>query len=210
VTGALESAAEPEINLPKLVADFADALLAVDQSAPIGASRTRTYQPGLGPLTEREAVKLAAARMIAVEPRYAGMGPARYPGVALECDLVIPGSWAIEIKLARPFGDNGMLAEHWSDNLLYPYPGNVSALGDALKLRGMPAALAKGIVIYGFEHSDVRLPLEPAIRSFEIIAARVLGLRFSERVQETRLGLIHPTHSVVRVYGWQIQPEAAA
>ena len=110
------------IPLPNLVSDFADALSAVDRSAPVGRSRVRAYQAGLGPLTEREAVRLAVAHMAATNSLYEGIGPARYPGLALECDLVVPGTWAIEVKLARPFGDNGKVAEHWSDNLLYPYP----------------------------------------------------------------------------------------
>lgn len=28
-------------------------------------------------------------------------------------DLLIEGEWAIEIKVARPFGDNGKQAENW-------------------------------------------------------------------------------------------------
>ena len=41
---------------------------------------------------------------------------------------------AIEFKVVRPFGDNGKEAENWSQNLLHPYKGNVSLIGDALKL----------------------------------------------------------------------------
>ena len=58
----------------------------------------------------------------------------RYPNGRAECDFVLPGEWAVGVKLARPFGDNGKPAERWSENLLYPYPGNTSSLGDCLKL----------------------------------------------------------------------------
>src|SRR6058998_405930 len=33
-----------------------------------------------------------------------------------------------------PFGDNGKEAENWSVNLLHPYEGNVSTIGDCCKL----------------------------------------------------------------------------
>lgn len=51
------------------------------------------------------------------------------------CDIVIPGFWAIEFKLIRPYGDNGKIAEHCSENALHPYPGIISSIGDYLKLR---------------------------------------------------------------------------
>ncbi|MCG3201555.1 MAG: hypothetical protein NFCOHLIN_01425 [Gammaproteobacteria bacterium] len=49
-------------------------------------------------------------------------------------DLLVPGEWAVELKVVRPFGDNGKPAEHWSENVLHPYAGNTSSLGDCLKL----------------------------------------------------------------------------
>ena len=64
--------------------------------------------------------------------------------------------------------------------------------------------LAKAILIYGFEHADVQIPLEPAIRSFEVIARSVLGLELGERVQATRKGLMHVTHAVVQIYAWEL------
>ena len=51
-----------------------------------------------------------------------------------EPDVLIPGRWALEFKIVRPFGDNGKEAEHWSQNLIHPYEGNVSSIGDAIKL----------------------------------------------------------------------------
>lgn len=41
-------------------------------------------------------------------------------------DVLVPNRWALEFKIVRPFGDNGIEAERWSQNLLHPYPGNVS------------------------------------------------------------------------------------
>ena len=195
----------PRLNLAQFVTDFADALKVVDTQGPIGRSTTRTYQPGVGPLQEREAVRLVAAQL-AMSPAYSGIGPSRYPGLAQECDLVIPGEWAIEIKLARPFGDNGKPAEHWSENLVHPYPGNTSAVGDALKLRAMSGQLAKAVIVFGFEHKDAITALEPAIRAFELVAAEVAGVALGPRHEAVRTDLIHPAHQVLRVYGWEVLP----
>jgi hypothetical protein len=52
------------------------------------------------------------ARHLNALPAYAGaVRTKRTP------DLLIPGAWALEFKLARPFGDNGKEAENWSVNL---------------------------------------------------------------------------------------------
>jgi hypothetical protein len=120
--------------------------------------------------------------------------------------LVIPNQWAIEVKLARPYGDNGLLAEHWSENILHPYPGNVSAIGDALKLASMPPEMSKAVVIYAFEHAQPLLDLEPAIRGFELLCETVAGVPLGRRVEATTTGLMHPVHSVLRVFGWELIP----
>lgn len=194
----------PSIPLRKFVADFADALRAVDSAGPIGRSSNREYRPGVGPLSERQAVRLAAAHLADADAVYVGIGSGRYPGSSQECDLVVPAQWAIEVKLARPFGDNDRYADHWSENLLHPYAGNISAIGDALKLQSMDDALSKAVVVYGFEHSPPQVSLEPAIRAFELIATEVAGVRLGERIEEVRDALQHPALAVVRVYGWEV------
>jgi len=111
----------------EIVRDFALAFKAVDDAAPKGRSRMREYKPGIGPLNENEAVTKALEWLRQTRPGdYSKAGPKKYPGSHQTCDLVVPGEWAIECKLIRPFGDNGVEAEHWSENVLHPYPGNVS------------------------------------------------------------------------------------
>jgi hypothetical protein len=87
-------------------------------------------------------------------------------------DMLIPGQWAVEFKVARPFGDNGRPAKHWSENLPHPYPGNTSSLGDCLKLLSSELTERKAIMIFGFEHTPPRVSLDAAVRGFELLAKR--------------------------------------
>jgi hypothetical protein len=50
---------EVSLSLSEVVSDFAVAFKAVDEMRPQGASRTRTYRPGIGPLTQADAVSRA-------------------------------------------------------------------------------------------------------------------------------------------------------
>lgn len=113
------------IELSTFLGDFADTLKAVDSS---GLSH-KHFQPGIGPYGESDAVRAALHWLKEKTPnRYSLALTKRLP------DLLIPGEWALEFKIIRPFGDNGKPAEHWSENVLHPYPGNTSSLGDCLKL----------------------------------------------------------------------------
>ncbi len=38
-------------------------------------------------------------------------------------DLLIPGEWAIEVKIARPYGDNDREAENWLSQPTASLPG---------------------------------------------------------------------------------------
>ena len=195
-----------QIPLRTFVADFADALQAVDRAGPVGRSNSRVSRPGVGPLQERQAVRLAAAHLAESDDAYVGIASGRYPGSPLECDLVIPGQWAVEVKMARPFSDDDRHSDHWSENLLHPYAGTTSAVGDALKLQSLDHGLSKAVLIYGFEHATPRVSLEPAVRAFELIATRVAGVRLGRRVEQVRDALQHPAHAVVRVYAWEVLP----
>ena len=56
----------------------------------------------------------------------------------------------------RPFGDNGKEAENWSVNMLHPYPGHVSLLGDAIKLINLENFDQKGLIV-------IKISLDPLI-----------------------------------------------
>jgi len=113
--------------------------------------------------------------------------------------MLIKGYWGVEFKIVRPFGDNGEQAENWSANLLHPYPGSVSLIGDCLKLRALPIAERKG-----YEHTPPQVALAPLIRSFELIAAQIMSIRLGPRVAVTRTRLIHPVHQQVTIFAWEL------
>ena len=182
-------------ELAVLVSDFADGLAATDAAG----VRHKNFRPGIGPFGEPQAVREALARMkVEHRERYLHAEPKRTP------DLLVPDAWAVECKLLRPFGDNGEPAEHWSENVLHPYAGNTSALGDCLKLLDSVLHERKAVVVFGFEHEKPRLPLDPAMRGFELLAAQLLGLKLGPRIEERRAGLVHPVHQVLLVFGFEV------
>jgi hypothetical protein len=119
-------------------------------------------------------------------------------------DLLIERHWALEIKIVRPFGDNGKPAENWSVNLLHPYYGNTSLLGDCLKLQAMMRSEQKGVIAIGYEHNPAQIPLEPLWKAFEVVAAAVLNINLGARTEVNREGLIHPVHQPLVVVGWKV------
>lgn len=174
------------MDLERVVVDIADALKSIDCSG----VPFKGFQAGVGPYGEPQLLKMVAEHL--------NRSP-QYPlGVKtmLTPDLLIAGSWALEIKIARPFGDNGKLAENWSVNLLHPYAGNTSLLGDCLKLRSYPRQERKAVIVIGHEHDPPLVSLEPLMRSFEVIATVVLSIRLGERVSALRTNLIHPVHHI--------------
>lgn len=155
----------------------------------------KTFQPGIGPFGEPQIVGIIAQRLSA-------MGitsrTKRTP------DLDIQNEWAIEFKIVRPFGDNGKEAENWSVNMLHPYSGNVSLIGDAIKLTSLDNYQNKGLFVIGFEHRPAKISLDPLLDSFELIAKDVIGIDIGKRIEENRNQLIHPEHQVLRCIGWQL------
>ena len=161
--------------------------------------RSQSVQLGVGPYGEADAIRRALEQMREVNPQLFGkVRTKRLP------DILIPGQWALEAKIIRPFGDNGLPAEHWSENILHPYPGNTSSLGDCLKLLDSGLPERKGILVFGYEHTEARVSLDPAIRSFELLATGIMRIRLSRRIERRIEGLCHPVHQVLRVFGWEV------
>ena len=202
--------APQDLTLKEMVEDFASALKAVDSSRPIGRSSKREYRPGVGPLTEDEAVVRAVdyLRLRSPQSSYATAAARVYPGGRQRCDLVVPNKWAIEFKLIRPFGDNGNEAEHWSENILHPYSGNVSSIVDCLKLLNSGFSERKAIIVFGYEHTPPVIRLETAVQAFELIAREVAGISLGPRHTAEFADLIHPVHQQGKVFGWELLPRA--
>lgn len=183
-----------DLTLKNLVEDLAEALVAIDSSrVPF-----RNFSPGVGPYGEPQLLTQVAARLNAMLPYEARICTKRTP------DLLVPGQWAVECKIARPFGDNGKPAENWSVNLLHPYAGNTSLLGDCLKLRALVTNERKAAVVIGYEHTPPKISLAPLLSAFETVAGNVLCIHLGERVQSERLGLVHPVHRQLTVAAWEV------
>ena len=130
----------------ELVNTIANILKRYDSEMPVQRTKQRTYQPGIGPFAEPQLVKLIAERLTAM-----GM-PASTPRTP-DMDHRIEQSWSVEFKIVRPFGDNDKEAENWSQNLLHPYEGNVSLIGDAIKLGKLDNFRRKCVFAIGLKRS---------------------------------------------------------
>jgi hypothetical protein len=183
------------VSLDAMAADFAHGLKSVD------ADRVshKHFSAGIGPYGEAEAVRAALFKMRLAKPSiYNRAVIKRVP------DLLIPGQWAVEFKIIRPFGDNGQPAEHWSENILHPYEGNTSSLGDCLKLLSQAIRERKAVIIFGYEHTPPVIPLDAAILGFEVLARDVMKLHLTPRVEHLRGNLIHPVHQQLRVVAYEV------
>lgn len=159
----------------------------------------REYAPGVGPYSETVLCQRIAEYLRVNHASTCNEAcTRRFP------DLLLPGRWAIELKLARPFGDNGKEAEHWSQNLLHPYPGNTSSLSDAMKLLRYEGMERSAVVVVGYEHQEVKVSLDPLIASFEAIAQGVLALPLGPRVSTVVRPLRHQYHQVARIWAWEV------
>ena len=182
------------MDLQEVVRDIAEALVHIDRSR----EPFRTFQPGVGPYGEPQLVRRIADYFNDL-PNYGGaVRTKRTP------DLLIPREWAIEFKITRPYGDNGREAENWSVNLLHPYRGNVSTVGDCHKLANLPGPERKAVVVIGYEHVPPKVDLTILVESFEAIAKHVARIELTPRVETRRQNLIHPVHQSVRVFAWEV------
>jgi hypothetical protein len=107
--------------------------------------------------------------------------------------------------MLRLMGDNGKPNDNMLMHILSPYPHDRSALTDCRKLVQSNLPGRKAIIIYGFDYP--KLPMDPAIAAFEVLARRWVGL--SDRVVSFYDNLVHPVHKEGRVFGWEILPNGA-
>jgi hypothetical protein len=184
------------MELREVVFDIAAGLSALDAAG----SRFRGFQPGMGPFGEPQLVKQIAAYLNSLTKYGGSVRTKRCP------DLLIPNEWAIEVKITRPYGDNGKEAENWSVNLLHPYRGNTSSIGDCYKLLGLTTPERKAVLVVGYEHAPAKIDLNPLVKSFESIATCVSGIKLGSRVEKCCEGLIHPVHQTAKLFAWEVLP----
>ena len=162
----------------------------------VGSGRTRrSYQPGIGPYPEAQAVKLVVDELVTLDGAYAAYAlDVPYPGSRQRCDwcLGLPQAWdwAIEAKLLRLFRDDGKRDDNALTHILSPYLDHRSALTDCEKLTGSALLGRKAILVIGYEYDGWEMG--PAIEAFETLArARVtLGTRHVAQFGD----LVHPVH----------------
>jgi hypothetical protein len=175
----------------EIVQKIADILKDYDSKFPVH----KNFQPGIGPFGETQIVNVIANRL----------SEEGFPAQTRRTpDLDIQREWAIEFKIVRPFGDNGKEAENWSVNMLHPYPGNTSLIGDAIKLSSLENYRRKGLLVIGFEHNPPKISLDPLLASFELITRNVMKIALGERIEERRDDLVHKEHQVLRCIGWEL------
>lgn len=182
------------IELRQVVQDFSDCLVEIDLSG----ARFKEFNPGVGPYGEPQLVKAVAAGLN-LKPPYAGLASTKRTP-----DLLIKGEWAIEVKITRPYGDNGREAEDWSVNLLHPYEGNISLIGDCFKLVQREGCEQKAALVIGYEHTPPLIDLSRLFTAFESLAGTVCGIQLGDRVEIVRTGLRHPVHQQFRIAAWEV------
>ena len=192
------------MELINIINDFADALKVVDSRMPIEGK----FKPGIGPHTEDHSRDMAINYIKSIDSKsqyYSFACSRQYPVSREECDVVIPNEWAIELKLLRPFGDNGKEAEHWSTKILHPYYGCKSAAGDVLKLLDSGFKERKAIILFSYEHAIPQIDVAPTLKAFELILTEVHQIKFKPRIIAERRDLVHPVFQVLKVIGWELE-----
>lgn len=197
------------MHLVDLVQDVATVIKRIDERRP-QAANVRTgavYQPGIGPHPETLAVNLIVAELAGFVPaRYSGQlkTGVPYPAGRQKCDLCIGAApaweWAVEIKMLRLMGDNGKPNDNMLMHILSPYPNDRSALTDCRKLVESGLVGRKAVLIYGFDYP--KLPMDPAIEAFELLASHSVNLGI--RAVASYDALVHPVHRAGRVFGWEV------
>jgi len=193
------------MELQELVDGLAKGIKAADSRSPVavGQRSGRVFQPGIGPHSESETVTLALAEASAGFDRMHLEREVPYPAITRSrCDLVIDESpgWAIEIKLLRLLGDNGLKNDNMLMHILSPYAVDHSALSDCSKLLQSGFAQRKAIVVIGYDYD--KLPMMSTIRAFELLAESQVKLTPTNAAPFS--GLIHPVHHRGAVFGWEI------
>jgi hypothetical protein len=182
------------MDLDTVIDDVLESIVSIDLSR----EPFKHFQPGVGPYGEPQLLKLIAKYLNHLPPYNNKVMTKRTP------DLLIPSKWAMEFKIARPFGDNGKEAEDWSVNLLHPYAGNISTIGDCFKLLNLQSNERLAVVVIGYEHIPPKINLNTLIKAFEVIARYVSDIRLSPRIERRRDGLVHPVHQAVRIFAWEV------
>lgn len=187
------------MELEEVVRDVAAALVSIDSCG----IPFKHFHRGVGPYGEPQLIAAVAKYLNSLTPYDGSVQTKREP------HLLIAGQWALEFKLARPFGDNGKEAENWSVNLLHPYSGNISLVGDCLKLSARKGPERNAVIVVGYEHSPPKIQLEPLLGAFELIATKIARARIGKRIEIVHTGLSHPVHQQFVLAAWEVEQDGS-
>ncbi len=194
---------QSEVTLSDFVQHLADGITLADAKKPVAPiSRTgNQYLAGIGPHSESLTLDLAfTANQEAGSPLEVDREVA-YPNFKrANCDVVLSGQWAIEVKLLRLLGDNGKQNPNILMHILSPYPQDRSALTDCDKLLRSGFAERKAIIIFGYDYPE--WPLALAIAAFETLSSATYQL--APCVIAEFSTTTHPVHQHGAVYGWEV------
>ena len=104
-------------------------------------------------------------------------------------------------KAMRRLRNNGTPEEFIMVDMLSPYEGDGSVLGDIRKLLNSGFDGEKVIMIYGYDYPD--WPLQIAIDCFETLAEKFF-CKFNAKFQASFSGLVHPYHKEGKIFCWVV------
>ena len=191
------------MELEHITGSLARAWEHVDATGP----KNKMYSPGLGPFDERDVVRRLINHLAQSAPEvFGGLAAREVPyarsGSLDYCDLCVgrPGAWqwAIEIKVARVFRNNGDLEPSAVSHILSPY--EESALRDCVKILAFERVNRRAILIIGYDYPAY--PIEVLIEDFETLAMRRVSL--GGRVSAAFSGHIHPFHRQGWMFAWEV------
>lgn len=66
--------------------------------------------------------------------------------------------------------------------------------------------IAIGLAMDAFAraHEPPKIPIQPLIESFEILAEKIMNIELGPRETENRKNLVHPVHQQLTVYEWEV------
>ena len=204
ITSAMSFPTGTQVTLTAFVQHLAEGIALADRKRPVApVSRTgNQYQAGIGPHSESLTLDLAFAAMEEAGAPLALEREVSYPNVKrANCDVVIAGQWAIEVKLLRLLGDNAKQNPNILMHILSPYPQDRSALTDCDKLLRSGFNERKAVVIFGYDYPD--WPLMDAVAAFETLASAKYEL--TPKVLAEFRCAAHPVHNHGAVVGWEVK-----
>ena len=205
--------------------EFADVTSELNQSVPAFANQGNTYQPGIGPYTEKEIVNRVVNILVdrsiiqnafiqpnATTRRHIGLQ--NYMGLnnrAATPDLVFDNT-IIEFKICRPLRDNGQREDTWFKKVFEPNSQSYSTFLDVAKLCRFRDNYdnnndwQKWAIIIGFERqNETEYPLDLYFPDlFNFISSNIVNSPYAEFITETRdMGVTHRYHQILKLYGFK-------